>query len=220
MAPMATRRSFLALAVLALAACAGAPQRPPARIPAVEVGGVIHVVGHGWHAGLVLPAAALRGTGRVPELGDLPASPYVEFGWGDRAFYPAPDPGLADALAAALAPGPAVLRVEVLAVPFDPAAASRVRAIAVSPDAMVRLVAAIDASFDRGGAPRAAPIPEGARPTALFYPAHGRFHLFNTCNSWVARMLGEAGLPVSDAGVATVADLWRALGAGLGAPPP
>jgi hypothetical protein len=42
---------------------------------------------------------------------------------------------------------------------------------------------------------------------AYFYPAHGGFHLFNTCNTWAARALSEAGLDISAGGVMTADDL-------------
>jgi hypothetical protein len=47
----------------------------------------------------------------------------------------------------------------------------------------------------------------GIYPFSLFYPATGRFHLFNTCNSWTAQALTATGLGASLGGVNTAEDL-------------
>ncbi|MFO7315144.1 DUF2459 domain-containing protein, partial [Rhodothermus marinus] len=44
---------------------------------------------------------------------------------------------------------------------------------------------------------------------SFFYAAHGRYHLFNNCNHWVARALRAAGLPVHPGRTLTIRDLWR-----------
>jgi uncharacterized protein DUF2459 len=42
-----------------------------------------------------------------------------------------------------------------------------------------------------------APLGPGLYGDSRFYPAHGQFHLFNTCNTWAARALQAAGYPMS-----------------------
>jgi len=39
-------------------------------------------------------------------------------------------------------------------------------------------------------------LASGLGANSLFYPARGKFHLFNTCNSWTARALKAAGYPL------------------------
>lgn len=51
---------------------------------------VIHVVGNGWHAGLVLPVEALNA--QLPALRErFPQARHYEIGWGDMGFYQARD---------------------------------------------------------------------------------------------------------------------------------
>jgi hypothetical protein len=62
-------------------------------------------------------------------------------------------------------------------------------------------------SFDRAGAGRAAVTARGIYPFSLFYPATGRFHVFNNCNTWTAQALTAMGLGASLGGVNTADDL-------------
>lgn len=197
--------------LLALAGCAAPGPSPgalaeayPAR-PGEPVRTVALIV-EGWHAGIAVARDDLP-EALVPEAADLPDSTFLEFGWGDRGYYPPPDRSVGLLLTAGMVPTPSVLRLAAL--PGLPAARDDVAVYRLDlPDsAFHRLLAAIDGSFDRGGEARALPLQAGRSERALFYPAHGRFHLFNTCNTWVARQLAAAGLPVSPAGVVTAGDL-------------
>ncbi len=67
----------------------------------------------------------------------------------------------------------------------------------------------IDASFERAGAARAAATGPGLYATSRFYPAKGRFHLFNTCNTWTARALAAAGFDVSASGTSRAETLMQ-----------
>jgi len=54
------------------------------------------------------------------------------------------------------------------------------------------LLAYITASFE----PDPAPIAPSLYASGAFYPSREKFHLFKTCNVWVARALREAGVEV------------------------
>jgi uncharacterized protein (TIGR02117 family) len=180
--------------------------------------GTVHVVSNGWHAGIVVARADL-GALAPPEAGDFPDAPYLEFGWGDRNYYPNPRPSIADAIAAGLTPSPAVLHLAPRAGPPLPRESVEVATIDLDPGQTERLARALSAAFERPSGGRAGPIAPGLYPDSRFYPATGRFHLFNTCNTWVARQLEAAGLPVSPAGVSRASDLMarlRPLGGGPG----
>jgi hypothetical protein len=78
---------------------------------------------------------------------------------------------------------------------------------AVNAEALSRLLDFLRDSFDRAGAGRAVVTARGIYPFSLFYPATGRFHLLNTCNSWTAQALTAMGLSASLGGVNTAEDL-------------
>lgn len=181
----------------------------------------IYVTSNGWHSGIVLALVDLP-PGVLPERADFPSAVYLEFGWGDMEYYPAPKKTLGMTLGAAL-PGPAVVHVVGLhGHPRQMFPASEVVAVQLSGDGFRRLVHYLDATFLRArGAPRVAPSAKGLYPTSHFYPATGRFHLFNTCNTWTARGLAAAGLPIQASGVQRAEELMvqvRALG-GASRPP-
>lgn len=201
-----------------LAGCgSAAPSLPP--LPDGPADRVIHVVSNGWHTGLVIARADLP-AGRIPEAADLPDARYLEFGWGDREYYPSRDPTVGMALAAALTPSPAVLHLAGReATPRSAAPDIEVLAVAVTAAGLDRLVARIDEAFERPAGGRAAIIAPGLYPGSHFYPAHGEFHLFNTCNTWIADKLAAAGVTLPS-GVITADDLMRRLRAALAKPLP
>ena len=97
-------------------------------------------------------------------------------------------------------------------------AAPNVEAVALdlSQAAFEALVRAIAADFDRPAGGRATPIARGLYRDSHFYPAHGEFHLFNTCNTWTARMLRAGGVKLSPSGVVTADDLMKRIRAAIG----
>ena len=145
--------------------------------------------------------------GIIPEIADFPHARFFEFGWGDAEFYPAQEAGAWLALRAAF-PGPAVLHLAGL--PDHPARLwpnVTILSFAVSADGLRRLLVYLRESFNRAGAGRAVVSARGIYPFSLFYPAMGRFHVFNTCNSWTAQALTAMGLPASLGRVNTAEDL-------------
>jgi hypothetical protein len=73
---------------------------------------------------------------------------------------------------------------------------------------MVRLLAGY---FDRGEGGRSDIFARGPQPNSNFYRAHGRFHLFNNCNTWTARVLRAGGVDLSPAGVIMAGQLMSSL---------
>lgn len=166
----------------------------------------VHVVRRGWHSGLVIERAALLAAGIIPEVADFPSAPYLEFGWGDRAYYMSPDPTVWLTLQAAFAPTPAVLHVA----PLDhPLAGRRVDVIALdlSERGFADLVKAVADTFESRSDGLVRPIASGLSPGAHFFAARGTFHLLNTCNTWVASMLAAGGVHIDPTEIATVGDL-------------
>ncbi len=153
----------------------------------------VFITSNGWHSGIVLSRAALK-TYEIPETGDFPNARYLEFGWGDAAYYPAKTPGVLLALRAGLIPTDAVLHVAALnAEPHKVYAEVESVAITLDPGSLTNLIDFVSKTFDRNGKSRAVSTGPGLYRSSKFYPAHGRFHLANTCNSWTARALAAAG---------------------------
>jgi len=171
----------------------------------------VWVVDHGWHTGLVVERAAIP-AGLWPEQDDLAPAPYLEVGWGDAAFYRAQNPGVGLALKAAFGSAGSVLHVVALPAPpdriFDGRQVVEIRLSRPGSQALVRFV---DESFARGERGRTPRLGPGLYGNSAFYPARGRYHLLNTCNTWVADALRSAGAPITPAYAMTAGNvMWQA----------
>lgn len=128
---------------------------------------------------------------------------YVEVGWGEARFYPAPHNDSGAAVRALFWRNASVLHV----VAFDAPIASyfplaqRI-ALELDTDAYQRLVTAVGDSFERDADGQAVEVGAGLYGDGRFYRSREHYHLFNTCNVWTARKLQAAGLPLAP---------WRAV---------
>ena len=191
------------LAAAALAAGCAAPVA--GREPAPSGGPTlpVRVVDHGWHTAIVVRREDVDPT-IWPEVRDFPDAALVEVAWGDRDFYMAENATGWLAVKAALFTSGSVLHVA----GFAESALASLPADAVVElgvsrpgfDAMTRF---IHDEYQRAGEGRAVPLAPGLSGPSWFYAARSRYHLFNTCNTWVVRALKQAGLHVTAAGTLT-----------------
>jgi uncharacterized protein (TIGR02117 family) len=158
------------------------------------------VTSTGWHTGIAIARADVP-LSTIPEIIDFPDAAWIEFGWGSAEFYTTPDAGFLLALKST-APGPAVMHIAGLwghpSLVFPDADWAPV---AIPAKGMTNLIAYLAASFDRNGSDRARQTAKGLYSFSRFYPATGSFHLFSTCNTWTARALMAAGLPINADGI-------------------
>ena len=157
----------------------------------------VHVVRHGWHSGIVVRAADVP-EHAWPARREFIGAEHLELGWGDRAYYPAPDPSPWLGLRALLWPTAGVLHVVAFSGPVEHYFASaEIVALQITPRGFTRLVAAISASHELDAAGQPIPLGPGLYGKSRFYASSDVFSLFATCNGWVADMLREAGVPLS-----------------------
>jgi uncharacterized protein (TIGR02117 family) len=167
----------------------------------------VFVVNHGWHSAIVVKKTDIP-TAVLPEITDFPEAEYLEFGWGDRDYYQAPDPGLGLALKAAFWSKGSVLHVA----GFEGAVedffhGAEIIEIGMSSEAFEDLMKFIAGTFLRSGESGLVAVGPGLYSTSRFYSATGRFHLFRTCNTWVAEALSSAGVPISPGYAVTAGSL-------------
>ncbi|MBW8269473.1 DUF2459 domain-containing protein [Caldovatus aquaticus] len=212
---MAVPRGRRALLRAAFAACAlpgacAAPRETDGRLPPRPPAATLHLVARGWHTELALPGHALGGS----PLGEallprFPEARWLLFGFGLRRYFTHPDPGPGDLLAA-LAPGPAAIRVSGFApAPPEAFAAEDVVRLPVAAEGRARLLAFLWAELakDARGAPLE--LPERHDPRGIFFAAATPYALDYNCNAWTARALHIAGLPVDPDGVVFAAQAMR-----------
>ena len=156
----------------------------------------IYVVSHGWHTGIVVPKQALgRQLGFLEN--DFVGAQYYEFGWGDKGFYQAKEITSGLTIRAIFWPTESVMHI--VALPSPPQqyfTNSETIEVKISSDGMEKLVNAISNSFRRNDPGNVLKTDSGLYGQSLFYEGKGRYYMTNTCNSWVARMLNSAGVPI------------------------
>ncbi len=166
----------------------------PDKTPVIKV--AIYVTSNGWHSEIVLSKPSLP-AGTIPEAEDFPGALYLSFGWGDETYYQTPTPTLGMTLRAALVPTPSVVHMSGLSAhPRDVFSNAEIVELHLSIEQFHRLVSFLDFSFSRPALEGASKKSHGHHLVSQFYPATGMFHLFNTCNTWTARGLRQAGLPI------------------------
>lgn len=202
-----TRRLMMLLALLTVTL---------ARPAAAEEAREIAVINIGWHTGIALKVADID-PALIPEARHFAGFSWIEFGWGDAEFYRTPDPGLSLYLSAAFdSDGAAMHLVGMHPRPADYFASSEVVPVALSAVEHRRLQAYIGAGFRRGTDGAALePAGRGLYPESLFFEATGAFSLGNTCNTWVARGLAEAGLKMEPDRIIRAGEVMDALRAAL-----
>jgi len=191
-------RLLCLLCFLLLSACSTLPHALP---PPKEANPVrdqsVYVVSHGWHTGLIVPAAMAERS--LPFLRERfrDATAY-EFGWGDKGFYMADEITTKITLKAMFWADGSV--VHVVALYEDPSLC-----FPRSEKALVKLSAAelenlgrfLDSSFQRNQKGEVKSLKTGLYGDSQFYEGIGRYHAMNTCNKWTAKGLRSGGRDLS-----------------------
>jgi uncharacterized protein (TIGR02117 family) len=182
---------------------------------------VIYVIGHGWHTSLVVRRADIP-DGLWPEHHDFPQATYLEIGWGDKDFYQAKQPSFGLALRAAVKSTGSVLHIVGFTLPPEEYfLTSDVFAVRLSPSGLAALSTFIHTTYKRDAQGHTIALGKGWYGDSTFYLAEGQYHLFNTCNNWIAQALQVAGGPIDPASAMTAGNVLsqvRQFGTDLRAP--
>ncbi|VAX05274.1 FIG01046148: hypothetical protein [hydrothermal vent metagenome] len=157
----------------------------------------IYVVSHDWHTGFVVPAQRIQD--QLPRLKErFGDTPYIEFGWGDRAFYQAEEYTTELMLKAILWPTESVMHaVAVVEKANEYFPNSEVIPLCLSTAEYASLISYIANSFLKDEKGEILPLQDGIYGDSQFYTATGYFSLMNTCNTWTAKGLQSAGFDIS-----------------------
>lgn len=167
----------------------------------------VFVVDWGYHTAVVVEQPA---GWRLGPPGDE-AAPFLEYAWGDRAFYRDSDHRPGPLVAAVVLPTRSVLYLRGHAGPPRFAGADAVFARTVDGPTLRRLLHDLERTVGRASdgsrqPPRRAPGFEGA-----FYPAHGAYLWTRNCNWWTVARLASVDLASPPAGVVFTPQVPRRL---------
>ena len=171
-----------------------------------DTGITIYIVSSAVHADIIVPKKAFPDTqvsdwqtmlGAAKFKGDISSSTHIAFGWGDRGFFlntqSWDDLTLSTAVKALFYPSQTVMHIDYT----QPRYYADKVSLTLSADQYAKLVSFITSSFARDDNQQIVQIENYAYSDSdAFFVAKGRYHLFNTCNSWVADGLNAAGVKV------------------------
>jgi uncharacterized protein (TIGR02117 family) len=152
----------------------------------------VYIAQEEWHTGIILKVDQLPEK-IFPEVSNYAGYNYVDIGWGDRDYYMSNRNTVSLALNALLHPTPSVL----LVLPYRNhprniyGEHSNVIRLELNEHQFYDLCHFMADSFirDENGYPVSTDVPN-------FYLSKRKYHLFRTCNTWVAMALKRAGLKV------------------------
>jgi Protein of unknown function (DUF2459) len=164
------------------------------------------VVRRGWHidigfavTDLELPLCSIAA--------NLPAATFIFFGFGDMHYLMSKHHG-SSTLSAALWPGAGIMLVTGLAAtPQQGFGPSHVVELNVTALESRQLQSFIWNSFAISEG-RAAPYHPGPYEDSFYYLALPHYSALHTCNTWAARALHAAGLPIRSSAVWFAGQLW------------
>ena len=209
---------MLALVVAWICVMAAVPLRAEPDPAASAKCRAVYVADHGWHTGIAVRAVDFDPAGDLLS-NNLPGAEWLEFGWGDAAFYQAEEPSFGLAVWALMTPTEAVMHVH----GFDAPPPERFRAAEVvrlwlSEAGYARLMRRLRADFTRDAVGRVVPLGPGFYRRSHFYKAEGSYSLVRTCNRWTAEALAAGGVAIDPGDSTRASDVMQQLEALAGRP--
>ena len=159
----------------------------------------IYFIKQNWHTAIVFSTRELDSQ-LFREYDSFSEFGLIDIGWGDEEFYQYPgfDSGLA--FKALFYATPSTLRVEGINLTkeeyFD--LSEIVIELEVSDEQFKNICTFINNTFYINDAGKTSILNKKAGGKIIFYKSKGSYHLFNTCNTWLARGLRESGIEIED----------------------
>lgn len=202
------RKLLAVFLLLGLCACSSA-SRCYSDADAASVTHSIYVVRRGFHTGIALRADDWPDrTGKL--LQDFPYARYLEFGWGDAAYYQAQEKTVGMALAAVFWPTQSVMEVIGLdAVSTQRSEDYEAVEVSLSDAGWHALIASIAGSFVGDKVAPTGTAFTTAVGQSRFYHARGHFYFPRMCNRWTAERLKSASCPIQAWSVVTASQVMR-----------
>ena len=159
----------------------------------------LYFIKQNWHTAIVFNTREIDSI-LFREYNSFKEYSLIDIGWGDEEFYQYPgfDSGLAfNALFYAT---PSALRVEGINLSKEEYfnLSEIVIELNVSDEQFISICNYINKTFCTKDDGSTSVLSRKADRKIIFYKANGSYHLFNTCNTWLAKGLKDAGIEIED----------------------
>lgn len=156
----------------------------------------IYVVKYDWHTGVIFERnAAVKFFPALQD--DYNDFKFIEIGWGDKDFYMAEKETFWITFKAGMLPTKSVLHVTALMNnPEKHYKGLEMVIINLRKDDFKNLIQYFNKSFALDTNKNNIKLKDGLKENSLFYLSKEKYHIFKTCNAWIARGLKRAGVPV------------------------
>ena len=171
----------------------------------------VYLINQAWHVGFLIQVDSIT-ISQIPIIKDFTDFKFVDIGWGDEDFYQDDGINYYYGAKAMLVPTSSVIKItghistsqSILNWSEDS------REVMLSSHGYKKLLNFIEASFEKGKGKyvETSRLADGA---IRFYKSGLSYHLFNTCNTWIAAGLKEAGLYIDEDGIITTANLFESI---------
>ncbi len=169
---------------------------------------IVYIINSSIHTGIIIPVDS-ESISRISALKYFKDFQFADFGWGEEFVYQHPDENYCFYAKAVLLPNSSVISVEGYSSVSGMINWSDFTVkLTLSTDQFMKLMDFIDKSFKRENNE---PIITSKKHSGdvIFFKSVYRYHMFNTCNTWVAKALEIAGLDVSPFFVLTSGQLYK-----------
>lgn len=172
----------------------------------------VYIAKNYWHTGIIIPTDT-QDVKYLPVLKNFEDSKFVDIGMGEKEFYMSPSRDIVPAAKAILIPTDATIRIA--EVPGDTSFLRRTSDFLLEmkfdTTSFNKLLKLIDSSLTKNNEGKEVVIESRAGGSIIFYECTESYHLFNTCNTWLARVLEFAGVKIAPGNVITSKELFREL---------
>jgi len=159
----------------------------------------VYFIKQNWHTAIVLKTSELDSFS-FKEYNHFKKYKLIDIGWGDEEFYQYPDFDSGLAFNALFHKTPSTLRVEGINISkedyFD--VSEIVIELTLSDDQFRKICNYINNTFKLNKDDITLILSSRGGGQIIFYKANGNYHLFNTCNTWLANGLKQAGLEIEN----------------------
>jgi len=171
----------------------------------------VYLIKSQWHTGLIFKVDEIS-LKNIEALKLFKNMKYVDIGWGDKDFYQSPkDFDLYLAFKALFIPTESVIRIEGYNYEIEDIVSYSDFCIKfqLKEKNLTRLLKFIDSSFSRNSQNKLIVSMKKVGGRIIFFKSKYSYHIFETCNKWVAKGLAEAGYDVSPTWIITAENLFE-----------